>query len=272
MMRRVAPLLGLALVGLLAACGQAGPVVPPVPPPLPKFSSVEQLSAAVTTREQADKTAKMTITGGVDGQPDQEFYGVGVLRLDQGGTSMQFAEQVQRPGAAPAEVTLVLQPGAVFLKPPADAVMPPRKTWLQLGPYTSDPFYRRFLPMAAALRISDPRAFFAQYGDAVTITTSAEEAIDGARGVRYDLHADVAKAAANQPNPAIERALRNSLAAGLTSVDLKIWLDEANRPLRTLIDQPVPGTTGRFNLDSHYNTWGKTIYIGPPEPTLVTQQ
>jgi hypothetical protein len=34
----------------------------------------------------------------------------------------------------------------------------------------------------------------------------------------------------------------------------------------------MPGATGRFKLDSHYNTWGKTIYIGPPEPTLVTQQ
>ncbi|MDT7557654.1 MAG: hypothetical protein QOC83_5495 [Pseudonocardiales bacterium] len=270
MMRRVAPL--LVLVGLLAGCGRAEPVVPSGPPPLAKFSSVEQLNAAVTTRENADKTAKMTISGGVDGQPDQEFYGVGVLRLDQGGASMQFAEQVQRPGAAPAEVTLVVQPSAVYLKPPADAVLPPRKSWVQLGRYTSDPFYRRFLPMAAALRISDPQTFFARYGDAVTITNSAEEAIDGARGVRYDLHADVAKAAANQPNPAIGQALRDSLAAGLTSVDLTIWLDESHRPLRTLIDQPMPGATGRFKLDSHYNTWGKTIYIGPPEPTLVTQQ
>jgi hypothetical protein len=270
--RRAVSLAGLALVGLLAGCEQAEPVASG-PPPLAKFSSVAQLSAAVTTRERADKTAKVTITGGVDGRPDQEFYGVGVLSLDEdGGTSMQFAEQVQRPGKAPAEVTLVVQPGAVFLKPPADAVLPPRKSWLKLGPITSDPFYRRFLPMAAALRLSDPQAFFARYGDAITLTNSVEEAIDGARGVRYDLHADVAKAAAGQPDPVVARALRGSLASGLTGVDLKVWLDENNRPLRTLIDQPMPGVTGRYNLDSHYNTWGKPISIGPPDPLVVTQQ
>jgi hypothetical protein len=56
----------------------------------------------VSSELRADKTAKMTITGGVDGQPDQAFNGIGVLRLDEGGTSMQFAEQVQRPGGGQA--------------------------------------------------------------------------------------------------------------------------------------------------------------------------
>jgi hypothetical protein len=274
-MRRAAPVLGLGfmLVGLLAGCAQPEPVVSG-PAPMAKFSSLAQLRDAVTTREKADKTAKMTIGGGVDGQPDQDFNGVGVLSLDEGGTSMQFAEQVQRPGADPAEVRLVVQPSAVFLKPPAGTVMPLRKSWMQLGPTTSDPFYRRFLPMATALRTyADPQAFFGQYGDAINITNSVEEPIDGARAVRYDLHADVARAAAgNQPNPAIGRALRDSLTAGLTGVDLKIWLDEDNRPLRTLIEQPLPGVPGRYNLDSHYNSWGKSVYIGAPDPIQVTRQ
>jgi hypothetical protein len=273
-MRRVAPVLGLALVGLLAGCAQPEPVISG-PPPMAKFSSVAQLRDAVTTREKADATAKMTITGGVDGQADQQFFGVGVLRLDEGGTSMQFAEQVQQPGAGAVQVTLILQPGAVFLKPPAGAPMPLRKSWLQLGPETADPFYKRFLPMAAALRLSDPQSFFALYGDTVTMSNSAEEVIDGARGVRYDLHADVAKAAAatyTTPDSATRQTLRDALADGQTSADLTLWVDQDNRPLRTLIDQPMPGAPGKYTLDSHYTTWAKPVYIGPPDPPVVAQQ
>ena len=260
-------------VGLPAGRAQPERVVPGLPP-LAKFSSVAHLRDAVTTREKVDKTAKITLTGCLDGRSDQEFYGVGVLRLDESGTSLQFAERVQRPGADPVEVTLVVQPGAIFLKPPPGTVMPLRKSWLQLGPNTCDPLYRRFLAMAAALRTyADPQAFFTQYGDAITITDSTSEPIDGARCVRYDLHADMAKAAAaNQSNPAIWQALREALATGQTGVDLKIWLDQDNRPLRTLIDQPIPGVCGRYTLDSRYSTWGKSVSIGTPDPIVVIQQ
>jgi hypothetical protein len=275
MKRRVAALTGLALVGLLAGCGQDAPVVPSGPPALAKFSSAAELSAAVMERVKADKTAKVTLTGGVDGQPDQQFYGIGVLRQDDGGTTMQFEEQVQRPGAVPAEVRLVVQPDATLLRPPADVVLPPRKSWLQLGRYTTDPFYRQFLPMAAALRAYvDPRAFFAQYGDAITIAKSAEEPIDGTRAVRYDLHADIAKlTSAHQTGPATgQAAARPAPAADLTGVDYTIWLDENNHPIRTLVDEPIPGTPGQYNLDSSYSRWGQPVYIGPPTPIQVLQR
>ena len=218
-----------------------------------RFSSVAQLSAAVTTREQTDKTVKMTLTGGVAGQSDQAFNGVGVLRLDENGTSMQFAEQLQRQGAAPAEVTLVVQPGALLLRPPADAVLPAHKSWLQLGSYPGYPFYRRFLLMAAALRsYADPQAFFAQYGDAITITHATDEPRGGVGAVRYDLHV--------------------TPPAGQAGADYSIWLDEDNHPVRTLIDEPIPGGLGRYTLDSTYTGWGRPVHIGPPEPTQVSQQ
>jgi hypothetical protein len=274
MKRRVTALAGLALVGLLAGCAETKPVVPAGPPPLARFSSAAELSAAVMERVKADKTAKMTLAGGVDGQPDQQFYGVGVLRQDERGTSMQFAEQVQRPGAVPAEVRLVVQPDATFLKPPADVVLPPRKSWLQLGRYTTDPFYQRFLPMAAALRAyADPQAFFARYGGAITITHSAEEPIDGARAVRYDLRADPAGAGAGQARPAIEQAaLHSTTAETLTSVNYTIWLDGNNHPVRTLVDGPIPGAPGPYSLDSHYTRWGQPVYVSAPQPLQVTQQ
>jgi hypothetical protein len=179
---------------------------------------------------------------------------------------MQFVEQVQRPGAAPAEVRLVVQPGATLLKPPADVVLAPRKSWLQLGRYTTDPFYRQFLPMAAALRTyADPQAFFAQYSGAVTITKSAEEPIDGTRAVRYDLHADLARApSATQATAAIEQAaLQPTTAESLTSVDYAIWLDENNHPIRTLVDDPLArqGPT----------TWTRVTPVGASPSTSAHQ-
>jgi hypothetical protein len=241
---------------------------------LAQFTSVAQLRESVMTRVRADKTAKMTITGGVDGQPDQAFNGIGVLRLDEGGTSMKFAEQLQRPGADPAQVRMVLQPTAILLKPPADTVLPPRKSWVQLGSRTTDPFYRRFLPMATALRgYADPQAFFAQYGDAITITHTGDDPGDGVRAVRYDLHADLAKApSAAQANAAIEQAVHAVPNAAETGVDYKIWLDGDNRPVRTLIDEPIPGAPGPYTLDSYYTRWGEPVDIVLPAPIQVTQQ
>jgi hypothetical protein len=101
----------------------------------------------------------------------------------------------------------------VFLRPPADVVLSPRKSWWQLGSRTTDPFYRRFLPMATALRgYADPQAFFAQYGDTITITHAGDDPGDGVRAVRYDLHADVAKAPVGRPSPRRDRASRTHRA------------------------------------------------------------
>jgi len=270
MMRGVAAVSGLVLAGFIAGCAQ-GPPAPLAPLPLAQYSSVAQLRDAVTTRVQADKSARMTISGGPDGQPDQQFYGVGVLSGAQDGTSMQFAEQVQRPGSGPTEVRIVVQPDATFLKPPADVVLPPRKVWLALGAHTTDPFYQRFLPMAATLRAyADPVAFFAQHGEA-TFVGAVGEPVDGVRAVRYDLHAGAVDTAGSRPNPAIEQALRTTVVGGQSGVDYSIWLDEDNHPLRTLIDAPATSGSGGYKLESNYDRWGQPVYVGPPKPDQITQ-
>jgi hypothetical protein len=238
---------------------------------MPKFSSVADLSAAVTTRQQAAKTARVTISGDTDGHPDQQFEGIGVLRSDPGGTSMQFALQVQRPDPTPVEVEvrLVVQPAAIFLRPPDGTALPPRKSWLQLSPKTTDPLYQRFLPIAAALRTSiDLPAFFALYSNATTITNAVDEPIDGTRAVRYDLHINQTNTAAP---PVSAATVQNASATAQTGMNLQIWLDEHNSPVRTLITEPA-AAPGRYTLDAHYNTWGKPVYIGPPDPLQVIQQ
>jgi hypothetical protein len=93
-----------------------------------------------------------------------------------------------------------------------------------------------------------------------------DEPIDGTRAVRYELHADLAEAAAEQP------ALRPTTAGSLTGLGYTIWLDENNHPVRTLVDEPIPATPGPYSLDSHYTRWGEPVSIGPPNPIQVSQQ
>jgi hypothetical protein len=150
-------------------------------------------------------------------------------------------------------------------------VLSPRKSWWQLGSRTTDPFYRRFLPMATALRgYADPQAFFAQYGDTITITHAGDDPGDGVRAVRYDLHADVAKAPVGRPSPRRDRASRTHRAPDRRG--LQHLADEDNHPVRTLIHQPIPGAPASYSLDSYYTRWGQPVDIGLPNPLQVTQQ
>jgi hypothetical protein len=129
--------------------------------------------------------------------------------------------------------------------------------------------------LAALGAYSDPQAFFAQYGGAVTIAKSADEPLDGTRAVRYDPHVDLTKVpAAIQANAATEQAqaaLHPTTAESLTSLN-SIWLDENNHPVRTLVDEAIPGAPGPYRLDSHHTRWGERVYIGTPNPLQGTQQ
>jgi hypothetical protein len=76
-----------------------------------------------------------------------------------------------------------------------------------------------------------------------------DEPIDGTRAVRYELHADLAEAAAEQP------ALRPTTAGSLTGLGYTIWLDENNHPVRTLVDEPIPPRQAR-------TAWTRTTPVG----------
>ncbi|HEX4357008.1 MAG TPA: hypothetical protein VH141_05780 [Pseudonocardia sp.] len=276
-MRGVASLLlSIAAATLLAGCASPAKPPPPAPPPMPTFGSAAELGSAVAARQQTDRTARVTLAGELTGQPGSDFHGVGVVRLDDAGPSMQFAQQVGRGAAAPAEVNLVIVPDAAFLKPPADMPLPPRKTWLQVGPSARDPFVRGFTPMVDSLRATvQPGQLITRYGDAVSITGSAEEPLAGVQAVRYDLRVDLAKAAALGVDPVTGQPARRPATgrpAAQASQDFTLWVDHENRPLRTVVNRPNPAAPGTFTLDAQYRDWGKPVKVGPPTPDQVVVQ
>lgn len=265
-MRCVAPLLSIAVAaGLLAGCASHDKLPPPPPPPLPMFSTAADLGTAIAAAQKANRTATVTLTGSIEGQPKSDVDGVGVVRLDDEGPSMQVAEQLDRGPGAPGDVDLVILPGTAFLKPPPDIALPPRKTWMQIPPDSRDSFVESFNPLIASLRDSlQPSHLITRYGDAITIVDSAQEPIDGTPAVRYNLRVDLTKAAADRSNPASAQAAKSAVADGQSSLDLTIWIDEKNSLVRTMSHQQEPGNPGRFTLDAHYGDWGKSVKIAPP--------
>ncbi|HEX4252797.1 MAG TPA: hypothetical protein VH008_33350 [Pseudonocardia sp.] len=265
---RVAPLLSIAVAaGLLAGCASQK-LPPPPPPPLSTFSTAADLGTAIDAAQKANRTATVTLTGSIDGQPTSDVDGVGVVRLDDAGPSMQVAEQLDRGPNVPGDVDLVIQPGSVLLKPPPDITMPPRKTWMQIPAASRDAFVESFNPLVASLRDSlQISQLITRYGDAVSIADSAQEPTDGTPAVRYNLRIDLTKVTADRSNPAsvqAAQAAKAAIAAGQTSLELKLWLDEKNNLVRTLSHQQEPGNPGTFTLDAHYGDWGKSIKIAPP--------
>ncbi|HEX4356390.1 MAG TPA: hypothetical protein VH141_02635 [Pseudonocardia sp.] len=265
-MRCVAPLLSIAVAaGLLAGCASHEKLPPPPPPPLPMFSSAADLGTAIGAAQKTARTATVTLTGSIEGQPKSDVDGVGVIRMDDEGPSMQVAEQLDRGPGVPGDVDLVILPSTVYLKPPADIALPPRKTWLQVTPESRDTFVQGFNPLIDSLRDSlQPSEMITRFGDAVSIVDSAQEPIDGTPAVRYDLRIDLTKAAADRGNPASAQAAKTAVTAGQTTQDLKMWVDEKNNLVRTTSSQQTSGTPGVFTLDAHYGEWGKPIKIAPP--------
>jgi hypothetical protein len=284
-MRRPVPLLSAraallsvavtALATLLASCGGAAPAPPappPPPPPMPRYTTMAELGGATGGQMKLDKTAKISVTGGaVGGQVADSTTAEGLIRYDPAGSSMQLTQRVQTASApAPIEMVMIVLPDQAYVKPPPDAGMPPGKPWLRIQPNSPDPVSQQFAGLVQSVRENaDPTQSFVQFGDAATIVESTEEPLDAVRTVRYRVRVDVARAAAREPNPAARMALQETVQAGISTVESTIWLDERNRPLRVLVQQPLPAGQGSYTLDARYRDWGLPVEINPPPADQV---
>ncbi|MDT7644784.1 MAG: hypothetical protein QOC75_1784, partial [Pseudonocardiales bacterium] len=181
------------LATLLAGCGAGTPAGAPAAPPAPplaKYTTLAQLGTATGTRMKADRTAKLTVTGGSSGGPTQATTnGDGAISFDPAGSSMRLTEQVQPAGTpTPLELGFIVLPDQAYVKPPPGVgfPIPPGKSWLRIQPNATDPVSQQFGQLVQALRANaDPTQSFTQFGDAATIVSSAEDPLDGAPAVRY---------------------------------------------------------------------------------------
>lgn len=285
--RRITPLFVALAAVLLTGCGGSGddgsgstaplptaaspaPIAPPQ-----KFTTLADLSAAVSAQQKLDKTARITINGGQagqTGQPVSTINGDGTLRYDDAGPALQLNEQVSSGGGSPMQLGVVVLPDVAFVRPPPNSglTLPAGKTWLRIDPTSTDPLAKQFGQLVQSIRDNaDPTKSFTQYGDAITIVDSTEEQLEGSPAVRYRLKLDMAKAVAAQPDPALKQSLQQSVQSGLTALEYTLWLDGQNRLVRVLLDQPLPQNQGTFTLDAHYRDWGQPMQIDQPPADQV---
>jgi len=88
--------------GLLAGCASHDKLPPPRRRRC-RSSARWPTSHRHTAAQKASRTATVTLTGSIEGQPKSDVDGVGVVRMDDEGPSMQVAEQLDRGPGVPGD-------------------------------------------------------------------------------------------------------------------------------------------------------------------------
>jgi hypothetical protein len=184
--------------------------------------------------------------------------------------SLQFTQVVTQKGTAPQETGFIVLPDAVYLRlPPPRGENAPSRPWVRVDPHSPDPAAMRLATLATTLTESaDPTRTLSRYPAATQITDSAADVIDGDPAVRYTIVVDLAKAAAQQTDPATKAQLEQQVRAGLTQVTSTLWVDSVNHPVRSAVRQDLPGI-GTLAITGSYRDWGQPVRIDAPPAAQV---
>lgn len=257
----------VVLVVVLAAGCSSTP--PPSTAPA-HFATITDLVTAVAERQRTDRTARLSLRGELTGGATLQFTGEGVLRVLTDAVSVQYTQVVTQKGAAPQETGFIVLPDATYLRlPPARGDKGTARPWVRVDPRSTDPAEMRLAGLAATLTESaDPTRTLSRYPGATQITDAAADVIDGDPAVRYTIVVDLAKAAAQQPDPARRTQLKQQVRAGLTQVTSTLWVDSANHPVRSAVRQLLPGI-GTLAITGSYRAWGQPVQIDAPPAAQV---
>lgn len=256
----------VALATVAAGCsGTPAPVAAPA-----RFTTIAELVAAVAQRQRTDQTARLSLRGDITGNATLQFTGEGVLRVLTDAVSVQFTQVVTQKGAAPQETSYVVLPDAAYLRlPPPKGQNAAARPWVRVDPTSTDPAAKGLAALATTLTESaDPTRTLARYAGATRISGATPDVIDGDPAVRYAIVVDLAKAAAQQTDPAMRATLEQQVRGGLTSVTSTLWLDAQNRPVRSAVRQDLPGI-GTLTITGSYRDWGRPVEIDAPPAAQV---
>jgi hypothetical protein len=252
-----------ALAVLLVGCSTSAATAA-APSGIPRHKDIGELVKAVSERQKADQTAKLSLRGEVTGASTVRFTGEGVLRVLADAVSVKFTQVVTQKGAAPQETGFVVLPDAVYMRPPVRPGESPMKPWVKVDQNSADPEVRKLVAQTASLTESaDPTRALSRYADATSIADTADDVIDGDPAVRYTIVVDLARAAALESDPGRKAQLEQQVRGGLTRVTSMLWLDAESRPVRSAVNQELPGI-GTLAITGSYRDWGQEVVIDPP--------
>jgi hypothetical protein len=227
---------------------------------LPKYYAAADLLTVVSQRQHADRTALLRLSGHVDAPEggSTTLGGDGALRVEQGGgISAQFTQTLDRPGRAPESTTfVVLHSGQVWRQAGG--------SWTRVDEAATGTAEKTLATTAAnVVAGADPTAHLARYRDAALVADAADDTVDGVPVVRYLVVVDLVRAAELEQDPAVREALRAQAESGITRISSTLWIDGANRPLRSETRRTMPGV-GTLALTSDYRDWGTPVAIASP--------
>ncbi|MEU7530884.1 hypothetical protein AB0A74_34490 [Saccharothrix sp. NPDC042600] len=144
------------------------------------------------------------------------------------------------------KVAYVMVPDGIFVRIPEGQAPQPDKPWLKLDPAdTRNPLGQAMADVAVHIR--DSADIRKALPEGAQLVEKAQEEVGGRRTVRYTAHVPV---------------------NGQASV-LKLWVDEADLPVRTELRTPVPDAEP-VTITAVFRDWGKPVTITPPSPEQLT--
>ncbi len=170
----------------------------------------------------------------------------------------------------PMEVRLVDK--VVFAKVPdsSGADVPDGKPWVKVSPDGTDPFSQvvgRSIDQLA--KQGDPGRSLDQIRRAGTLTGSGHADLDGVPAELYRLDIDMAALGGDLPAGVSSEEV-GELDGKLEKLPMEIWLDDAHRPLRIVLDlTPILTASGvpdsaKARTDTRYREWGTAADIQAP--------
>jgi hypothetical protein len=225
---------------------------------LPKYYAAADLLTAVRTRQSTDRTATLRLAGRMDA--GTEVAGDGVLRVEQGGgMSAQFTQTVTTAGRSETVPVVVLRGGQVYRQTAG--------AWQRIDQAPTGTPDKQWATVAANLAdTADPTANLARYSEAALVADAVDDTVDGVSAVRYLVVVDLARAVEQQRDPVVRAALQAQQQSGLTRISSTLWIDAADRPLRSAARQSLPGL-GTLTLTADYRDWGGPVTIAQPGAT-----
>ncbi|GAA4549437.1 hypothetical protein [Pseudonocardia xishanensis] len=250
----------LAVLASVVSCAR-GNSDETVVPGLPKYYATADLLTAVSTRRNTDRTAVLRLTGQLDaaGTP-AEVVGDGALRVEQGGgVSARFTQTVTVGGRAQSSAMVVRPGGQVFQQVAG--------VWTRIDEAPTGTTEKQWATVAVNLTdTADPTANLAHFREAALVADAVDDTVAGMPAVRYLVVVDLVRAADQEPDPAVRAALTEQVQRGLTRISSTLWIDAANRPLRSESRQTLPGL-GELTVTADYRDWGTPVSIPEPEAT-----